>query len=166
MAPVAIGLGSNVGDSLLYLRRAMALLGSQISNLRVSSVYETAPMYVEDQPPFLNAAAIGTTELGPIALLSFLKGIEREIGREARIRNGPREIDLDLIAYGVLRYRFGDRLEIPHPRIPERRFVLAPLYEIAPDLILPNMGRVEYLLGQTEGQAQDVVLKQDAVLSI
>ena len=166
MVPVVIALGSNVGESLRFLQEAVDRLSVVLANVRVSGVYETAPMYVTDQPPFLNAAIAAETDKGPLELLALLKRIEREIGRQARDRFGPREIDLDLIAYGVLRYRYGDRLELPHPRIPERRFVLQPVYDVAPGLKLSTMGSVESLLAQTEDQASDVVLNRDAVLSV
>lgn len=166
MTPVVIALGSNVGESLSFLQQAVDCLSGHLTSLKASRVYETAPMYVTDQPPFLNAAVAGETELGPLGLLALLKGIEKEIGRQARNRFGPREIDLDLIAYGVLRYRYGDRLQLPHPRIPERRFVLQPVFDVAPGLRLSTMGTVESLLAQTEDQATDVVLKKDAVLSV
>jgi len=166
MVPVVVALGSNVGESLRFLQEAVDRLSQTLKGLKASPVYETIPMYVADQPAFLNAAVAGETELGPLALLAHLKQIEREIGRQAGARFGPREIDLDLIAYGVLAYRSGERLQLPHPRIPERRFVLQPVYDVAPALKLSTMGSVESLLAQTEGQASDVVLKKDAVLSV
>lgn len=159
MTPVVIALGSNVGDSLEHLRRATALLRVSLRQVVASSAYQTAPMYVEDQPPFLNAVVTATTDTGPRALLTYLKNVEQEIGREARERYGPREIDLDLIAYGSLGYKFlgGEKpLQVPHPRVAERRFVLAPLSEIAPELKLVGLGVVRDLLGQTNGQAADV----------
>ncbi|HVT10774.1 MAG TPA: 2-amino-4-hydroxy-6-hydroxymethyldihydropteridine diphosphokinase [Fimbriimonadaceae bacterium] len=158
-APVVIALGSNVGDSLRYLQDAVAALRRAIRVERVSSVYRTVPMYVEDQPPFLNAALTGSTELGPRSLLRCLKEIESEIGRRDRARYGPREIDLDLIAYGSLSYAFtgGDKpLVVPHPKTGERRFVLAPLYEIDPGYKLVGLGAVNELLAQTNDQANDV----------
>jgi 2-amino-4-hydroxy-6-hydroxymethyldihydropteridine diphosphokinase len=165
MVPVVVALGSNVGDSLRYLRLATESLSEILSNLRLSAVYKTAPMYVEDQPPFLNAAALGETNLGPLELLANLKRIEAEIGRNPRQRYGPREIDLDLVAYGSLAYR-GPRLQVPHPRTPERRFVLLPMFDIAPNLRLATMGTVESLLIQTQSQAEDVVPIEDALLPI
>ncbi|HWA82188.1 MAG TPA: 2-amino-4-hydroxy-6-hydroxymethyldihydropteridine diphosphokinase [Fimbriimonadaceae bacterium] len=157
--PIVIALGSNVGDSLRHLREATALLRQAVQVERVSSVYRTAPMYVEDQPPFLNAALTATTELGPRCLLRRLKEIEAEIGRQSRSRYGPREIDLDLIAYGSLSYTFGggDKpLVVPHPKTAERRFVLAPLFEIDPGYKLVGLGTVSELLAQTNDQAKDV----------
>jgi len=166
MTPVVVALGSNVGESLSFLQQAVDHLALHLKNLKASHVYQTAPMYVTDQPPFLNAAVSGETSLGPLGLLALLKGVEKEIGRQSRDRFGPREIDLDLVAYGVLKYRYGTRLEIPHPRTPERRFVLQPVFDVAPGLRLSTMGTVESLLAQTEDQASDVVLNKDAVLSV
>lgn len=167
MTPVAIGLGSNVGDSLGHLREAVLILRERIAVAAVSGVFRTAPMYVEDQPAFLNAALVGETQLGPRSLLQLLKSIECEIGRRARQRYGPREIDLDLIAYGSLAYAFegGEKpLVLPHPKTIERRFVLMPLSEIAPELKLVGLGTVAELLGQTKSQAGDVERLDDAQL--
>lgn len=167
MTPVVIALGSNVGDSLGHLREAMHRLRSAMRVDLVSRPYRTAPMYVEDQPPFLNAVSLGATELGPLSLLRLLKMLEREIGREAREHYGPREIDLDLIAYGslVLTSNAGSRpLCLPHPRVPERRFVLAPLAEIAPDLNLVGLGVVRELLARAPSSPEDVVPLEDAEL--
>jgi 2-amino-4-hydroxy-6-hydroxymethyldihydropteridine diphosphokinase len=166
-APVVIALGSNVGDSLALLREAVRALRRIITVDSVSGVYRTAPMYVEDQPDFLNAALTGVTELTPRCLLGALKDIELEIGRHKTVRYGPREIDLDLIAYGALSYRFegGDKpLVVPHPKTAERRFVLMPLFEIGAGLKLIGLGVVADLLEQTKGQADDVVRLTNAQL--
>ncbi len=149
------------------MRNAVAALRRATDVKRVSSVYRTTPMYVEDQPPFLNAALIAETELGPRALLAKLKEIESQVGRQPRERYGPREIDLDLIAYGVLSYTYagGERpLNVPHPKTVERRFVLMPLCEIAPDFKLVGLGIAKDLLLQTKEQVDDVVRLDDAQL--
>lgn len=146
MAQVAIGLGSNMGDRRAHIEAAIVRLRESITGLRVSKLIETAPMYVTDQPPYLNGAAIGFTDLGPLALLARLKAIEMEVGRTPSVRYGPREIDLDLLAYGHMAFRSAGRLEVPHPRTPERRFVLEPLAELDPELLLPGLGRVASLL--------------------
>ncbi len=170
MAQVVFSLGSNVGNGAEAIRAALLKLDEFVGNLQVSSLYRSAPMYVTDQPAFLNAAAIGQTELGPLTLLHRVKEIEQELGRVARYRWGPREIDIDIVAYGSLRYRFwneGDvQLEIPHARFHERRFVLLPLSEICPDCIIPGKGNVSELLTQTEGQSGDVVKDTHELLSI
>lgn len=167
MTEVAIGLGSNVGDSLNHLRLATRELAERVEIEAVSSVYRTAPMYVENQPPFLNAALVARTTLGPRSLLRVLKEIECEVGRQARQRYGPREIDLDLIGYGSLAYTFEGAekpLTVPHPKTIERRFVLMPLSEIAPHLKLVGLGCVSDLLQQTNSQADDVEKLDDALL--
>jgi len=165
MVPVVIALGSNLGDSMGHMRRALGELQATISDVKASRVYRTAPMYVTDQPAYLNAAVMGFTELGPLRLLNELKRIERAIGREVRSRYGPREIDLDLVSYGALAY-VGTTLQVPHPKSAERRFVLAPMADIAPDLKLATVGTVSELLAQTECQAEDVVPIKDALFPI
>jgi 2-amino-4-hydroxy-6-hydroxymethyldihydropteridine diphosphokinase len=166
---VLIALGSNLGDRLKLMQQALDRLGTSIHWEVVSGVYETEPMYVEDQPAYLNAAARGTTELGPLALLDLLKSVEREVGRHAGERYGPREIDLDLIAYGCLHLssrRPGRKLTVPHPKTVERRFVLAPLADVAPEWALAGLGRVDELLAATKAQAEDVIILSNAVLSV
>ncbi len=125
-------------------------------------------MYVADQPPFLNAALCGISHDGPLLLLRKLKDLEQELGRTPRERNGPREIDIDLLAYGSLKYRFagGLRLTVPHPRVVERRFVLQPLADLAFDFHLPGLGTVRELLIQTNDQAADVVRLDHALLPV
>lgn len=165
MVPVVVALGSNVGDSLDFLRQAVEALGKILCELQASPVYKTAPMYVQDQPPFLNAAVAGKFVGGPLQLLESLKLIEIQIGRKTRERNGPREIDLDLVAFGSLAYH-GPRLKVPHPRTPERRFVLLPMFDLDPELRLATMGTVAELLAQTQPQAEDVVPIEDALFPI
>lgn len=131
---VAVGLGSNLGDREAHLAFARHRLTALLSNLRVSSSHDTVPFHVPYlQPSFLNAAAVGETTLGAQALLAALLEIERDRGRERPFRGAARTLDLDLVLYGdeVLRE---PTLTIPHPRFRERRFVLEPLAEIAPDL--------------------------------
>lgn len=166
---ILVALGSNLGDRLDALNRALSALEGSIEWRTFSRVYETEPMYVEDQPPFLNAAARGQTELGPLGLLDRLKEAERRVGRAPAPRFGPREIDLDLIAYGRLRlvsHRNGRELVLPHPRAAERRFVLAPLADLGFDLRLAGIGAIDELLRATNGQSEDVRMVNDAVLSV
>jgi 2-amino-4-hydroxy-6-hydroxymethyldihydropteridine diphosphokinase len=140
MVKAVIGFGSNLGDRSENIRRAAERLGVS----RLSSLIETEPMYVEDQPPFINAVGFLETNLGPLALLRLLKALESEIGRLPRERYGPREIDLDLIAYGRLQLRSlvngSTKLQVPHPRLAERSFVLDPLAELDPFLQIPGLG--------------------------
>jgi 2-amino-4-hydroxy-6-hydroxymethyldihydropteridine diphosphokinase len=170
MVPAYIALGSNVGEKLLHLQQALDKLKRELRVEAASPVYETAPMYVTDQPPFFNAAIRVQTILPPLDLLNLLKRTEKEIGRQDRPRYGPREVDLDLIAYGALEYRYmvsGQTvLHLPHPKTGERRFVLQPLYDLDPTLDLPGIGQVEKLLRQTEDQAEGMHRRDDAVLSI
>lgn len=170
VVPIAIGLGTNVGDRLGHLQSAIDQLQDVLRLSAVSSIYETEPMYVEDQPLFWNAAVIGNAFHAPISLLRTLKAIESRIGRTAGDRYGPREIDLDLLAYGALSLASSAderlRLAVPHPRTPERRFVLQPLAEIAPDWELPGLGRVRMLVQGTDSQQGTVVKVTHAALSL
>jgi 2-amino-4-hydroxy-6-hydroxymethyldihydropteridine diphosphokinase len=158
MTRVAIGLGSNLGDRERNVREAVRLLERVVAVERFSSLYESAPMYVEDQPAFLNAAAVGVTDLGPRTLVAALKRIEAEVGRTPTVPNGPREIDLDLLLYGhlVLVSKGARPVQVPHPGLTERRFVLEPLAEIAPDFFVPFAGPVEAILEREVVQSQEV----------
>lgn len=168
MPEVFIALGSNLGDRLANMQRACIALRAQVSIAKCSPVYETEPMYLLDQPPFYNAIVCGNTEAGPLQLLRFLKATERKVGRTPSDRHGPREIDIDMISYGVLGYRFadfsGDRLLVPHPKTAERRFVLQPMADIAPEYNLPGLGTVSELLSRIEGGESGVRVVENAVL--
>ena len=132
-----IGLGSNLGDREGTIRRALEQIECRRTQVhRVSSLYETEPMYLEEQPPFLNAVAELRTSASPLSLLSHLRHIESSFGRVRTMRNGPRTLDLDLLLYERVVMR-SPRLQLPHPRISERRFVLEPLAELAPGLRHP-----------------------------
>ncbi|HKG17478.1 MAG TPA: 2-amino-4-hydroxy-6-hydroxymethyldihydropteridine diphosphokinase [Solirubrobacteraceae bacterium] len=135
-----LGLGSNLGDRRSHLERAVdALRRHEVTVEASSSVYETEPVgEVIDQPDFLNACLRVRTALGPEQLLDLCKQVEREVGRTpGGLRHGPRPIDVDLLLLGDRGHRSG-RLQLPHPDLAERRFVLVPLLELAPDLILPD----------------------------
>ena len=138
MPLVYIGFGSNIGDRLARIQNAIQVLSKTegITVKKISSIYKTAPVGYEAQAPFLNGVAAVQTDLPPLSLLSTLKDIETVVGRQHRIRWGPREIDLDILIYGDL-YLQSQKLVIPHPEMHLRRFVLAPLAEIAPDLVHP-----------------------------
>jgi 2-amino-4-hydroxy-6-hydroxymethyldihydropteridine diphosphokinase len=144
---VFVGLGSNLGDRELNLRRALERL-EELGSVRASSFRETDPVGVTDQPKFLNAAAELATELTPRELLERLLAIERDLGREraGEARWGPRVIDLDLLVYGNEAID-EPGLTVPHPRLADRRFVLEPLFELNEDLTLPDGSRVRDLLG-------------------
>ncbi|KAI0772767.1 Dihydropteroate synthase [Trametes elegans] len=161
----AIAIGANVGDRFSNIERGLRLLeapGAHIESwsgeprvvvVDTSFMYETAPMYVAEQPRFINCACMVETDLEPRALLSFLKQIEIAVGRVESFRNGPRAIDLDIVLYdslildtrpesarGTLDNLSGE-LVVPHPRVGEREFVLRPLADMIPEYILPTTGR-------------------------
>jgi 2-amino-4-hydroxy-6-hydroxymethyldihydropteridine diphosphokinase len=138
--PVAIALGSNLGDRERFLKQAIEALSTLLSHLRVSEFHDTAPVGVGDQPRFLNAAAVGWSSLEPRDLLSRLLAIEQSLGRERPYAGAPRTIDADLLLYGeaVIDER---GLIVPHPRFRERRFVLVPLAEIASEWVDPVTGK-------------------------
>ncbi|HTH15040.1 MAG TPA: 2-amino-4-hydroxy-6-hydroxymethyldihydropteridine diphosphokinase [Magnetospirillum sp.] len=140
MATVFLGLGTNLGDRAANLRAALDALSAFAEVEAVSAVYETAPLYVTDQPAFLNMAARVNTRLEPRELLKRLKTLESELGRVASVRYGPRLIDLDILMYeGVVME--ADELTLPHPRLHERRFALVPLADVAAGVIHPLLGR-------------------------
>jgi 2-amino-4-hydroxy-6-hydroxymethyldihydropteridine diphosphokinase len=139
--PVAIALGSNLGDRRRHLEYAINALARELTNLKESTFIETEPAGVRPgQPAYLNAAVVGTTNLSPRALLDRLLEIEKKRGRERPYTMAPRTLDLDLILYGA-RIVEEEGLSIPHPRFREREFVLRPLTEIAPELIDPVSGQ-------------------------
>ena len=148
-----IGLGSNLGEPEAKLRLAFAALADlpQTRLVAASSLYRSAPVGFADQPDFVNAVAQLATELAPQALLAALLGIEQHFGRERAFRNAPRTLDLDLLLYDT-RSIAEPGLTVPHPRMHERAFVLAPLAEIAPDCEIPGKGRVAALLAACAGQ--------------
>jgi 2-amino-4-hydroxy-6-hydroxymethyldihydropteridine diphosphokinase len=150
-----LGLGSNVGEPLANLRAAVdALPAHGVAVLAASSVYETEPQgEVLDQPDFLNAAIRIDTDLGPEELLDACKAVERDLGRDLAggVRHGPRPIDVDLLLLGDLTYS-SERLTLPHRDVLARRFVLAPLVELDPDLALPDGTRVADALAALQGQ--------------
>ena len=135
---VLLSLGSNLNDRKANILSAIELikLSGALTNVEVSSFYETAPVGVTDQPSFLNIAATGYTGLLPSELLPLLKRIEKQIGRIERERWHEREIDIDIILYGTHVFLSED-ICIPHTRAAERRFILAPSAEIAGDMLHP-----------------------------
>ncbi|MBI4825127.1 MAG: 2-amino-4-hydroxy-6-hydroxymethyldihydropteridine diphosphokinase [Nitrospirae bacterium] len=137
MPTAYIGIGSNLGDREENCMKAVSLLRDNgIKVTKPSSMIETEPWGLEGQPKFINMAVEAETALSPDALLKLLKNIESEIGREESVRWGPRVIDLDILLYGDLVLKTPE-LEIPHPHIAGREFVLKPLSEIAPEKIHP-----------------------------
>jgi 2-amino-4-hydroxy-6-hydroxymethyldihydropteridine diphosphokinase len=155
-----LGLGSNVGDSAGHLRAAIEMLaGRTVEVEAVSSAYVTEPVgEIFDQPDFLNAAIRIRTDLEPEQLLDACKAVEAERGRSFDApRHSPRPLDVDLLLLGDLELRT-DRLTLPHPEVRSRRFVLAPLLELDPELALPDGTRLaDSLAALPDGQRADRV---------
>jgi 2-amino-4-hydroxy-6-hydroxymethyldihydropteridine diphosphokinase len=149
-----LGLGANIGDPRASVEAALAWLAARHELEAVSPAYETAPREVAEQPAFLNAAARVRADLAPPALLDEVKRMERELGREpGGPRFGPRAIDCDLLLWEGGEWR-DDRLEIPHPRLHERRFALLPLLDLDPDLALPDGRRLADLAAAIDPSEQ------------
>jgi len=150
-----VGLGSNLGDRETTIRRALELLDARpgVGLAAVSTLRETEPWGLVDQPPFLNGAAAVDTELAPRELLHALLEIELALGRvRGGERYGPRTIDLDLLLYGDLELD-EPGLTVPHPRLHERAFALEPLQEVGPSLVVPGRGAVSALLAALHSDA-------------
>jgi 2-amino-4-hydroxy-6-hydroxymethyldihydropteridine diphosphokinase len=134
-----LGLGSNVGERLATLQRPVDLLAEEpsISIRRSSRVWETDPVGGPEQPDFLNAVVEVDTDLDPLDLLAAIDHVEARLGRFRNIHWGPRTIDIDILLIDGL-VLTGERLTVPHPRMHERAFVIAPLLELIPDPVLPT----------------------------
>ncbi len=141
-SPAYISLGTNLGDRLENLKQALELLqkDARARLIGVSAIYETAPVGGPEQGPFLNVCAALETALTPTKLLLEMLAIEDKLGRVRKERWGPRVIDLDLLIYDVVRMNT-PLLELPHPRLTERDFVLVPLTDIAPALMIPGKNK-------------------------
>ncbi len=140
IASVYLALGANLGDRAANLQAAIAALPTWMHLLACSPVYETEPWGYTDQPAFLNQAVAGQTALSPEDLLIGLKDLEAILGRKPTFHYGPRVIDIDILLYDDL-ILDTPTLILPHPRLHERAFVLAPLADIAPDLVHPRLGK-------------------------
>jgi 2-amino-4-hydroxy-6-hydroxymethyldihydropteridine diphosphokinase len=153
MKTAYLGLGSNLGDRQANLADAIRRLGNDRVNVqRASSIWETAPRDVLDQPWFLNQVVEVETDLFPRQLFQHIQRIEREMGRVKRTPKGPRLIDLDILLFGNAVVK-SPELEIPHPRMADRKFVLAPLAELSPDLRHPVLKQtIRELLADVAGQ--------------
>ncbi|MDI6893022.1 MAG: 2-amino-4-hydroxy-6-hydroxymethyldihydropteridine diphosphokinase [Bacillota bacterium] len=142
-----LGLGANQGERETMLARAVARLHAHpaVRIVRWSSLYETEPVGPEGQGWYLNAVLEVETSLCPVELLGACKQIERDLGRRPGVRWGPRLIDIDIELFGRLRTRTRE-LELPHPELPKRAFVLVPLAEVAPEAEIPGLGSVRSVL--------------------
>ena len=151
MTRAFVGLGANLGDRGHTIAEAVRLISERegVRLVAVSSLRDTDPVGVVDQPRFLNGAALIETELDPRELLDALLAVEQELGRVRDRRWGPRTIDLDLLVYGDVELD-EPGLAVPHPRLHERRFALEPLAELDPGLVVPGRGSVEGLLARLD----------------
>ena len=136
MEIIFLALGSNIENRKQHIETAIDLLREKVYDIIVAPLYETKARYFEDQQNFLNTVLRGFTDLEPRELLQFTQAVQQQVGRVERFRNGPREIDIDLLFYDSIVYK-DEALEIPHPRIQERDFVLQPLADISPDFPHP-----------------------------
>ena len=154
MKRIFLSLGSNLGDREANLREALRRLEAPRCHIaRLSSFYETAPIGLAGQPWFMNVVAEAETSLFPMMLLNHCQRVERAMGRKKTILNGPRKIDIDILLYGHLTIDSA-RLCVPHPRMHERRFVLEPMIELAPDLPHPVLRKTMLdLFTAVRGQA-------------
>jgi 2-amino-4-hydroxy-6-hydroxymethyldihydropteridine diphosphokinase len=156
-ARIVLALGGNVGDKVLSLRRALSAIAGEpgIELTAVSRLYRTAPWGKTDQDWFVNACALGLTRLAPEALLERMKTLETSLGRVSTERWGPRLIDIDVIAYDDVTLK-SEKLTLPHPELFNRAFVLVPLAEIAPDLVIGGV-RVGEAAARLKTEAADVI---------
>ena len=136
--PIYIALGTNLGDRTENVGKAIRLLAPQVDVIAESPIYQTSPWGYEDQPDFLNQVLSVQTHLNPVDLLEYLQGIEVRIGRQPTFRYGPRVIDLDILFFADIIVDMPG-LQIPHPRLHERAFVLVPLFDLNPDFRHPVM---------------------------
>ena len=157
-AEVYLGLGSNLGHRAANIARGLELLGHVSENRAVSSLYETTPSGFRSQPPFLNAACRIWTTLNPFQLMAKIRQVEVTAGRRRAFQNGPRTLDIDILAFGRAIFDTPG-LTIPHPRMAGRRFVLEPLAEIAPGLVHPILGETIRTLLRSLAPGHDAVLR-------
>lgn len=139
MQTIYLGLGTNLGDRTANLQAALDGLAEKLVITAVSPLYQTPPWGVTDQPDFLNLCLAAETDLPPTELLTFVKNLEVELGRQPAKRWGPRHIDIDILFYANQLVET-ENMTIPHPRLAERAFVLRPLADIAPDFVHPVLG--------------------------
>jgi len=152
---IYIGLGSNLGDRLANIRKAIKLMKEEgIEIIKESSLYETEPVGYKEQGWFLNSVVKARTQFSPVGLWKRLEKIEKAMGRQREIKWGPRIIDLDILFYGS-KVLDGKQLQIPHPELQKRRFVLLPLEEIAPELVHPVLNKtIREILGELKDNSE------------
>jgi 2-amino-4-hydroxy-6-hydroxymethyldihydropteridine diphosphokinase len=155
-----VGLGSNLGDKKVNLEQGLDLLGAVpgIRLLRVAPLYHTAPMELQDQDWFLNTVTELETTLSPMELLEMLLALEDQMGRVRWERWGPRVIDLDLLLHGS-KVLITEKLTLPHPRMHQRAFVMVPLADLSPELIVPGHGQASDLAVQLQKEQTLMVLE-------
>ena len=158
MAIFFLALVSNIENRKLHIETAITLLREKVSDIIVAPFYETKPRYFEEQPNFLNTVVRGLTDVELQELLHFTKTVQREVGRVERFRNGPREIDIDILLYDNIVYK-DEELEIPHPRLQERDFVLQPFAGIHPDFSHPVLKKTIRELLDTLPEEQRSVIR-------
>jgi 2-amino-4-hydroxy-6-hydroxymethyldihydropteridine diphosphokinase len=158
MGNIFLALGSNIENRKQHIETAIVLLREKVHDIIVAPLYETKPRYFEDQQNFLNTVLSGYTDLEPRELLQFTKAVQKEVGRVERFRNGPREIDIDILFYDNVVYK-DEELEIPHPRLQERDFVLQPFSDINPDFSHPVLKKTIRELLATLPEEQRSVIK-------
>ena len=156
---VYLGVGSNLGDRERNLLDGIGRLNEKVVVQQISSLYDTEPVGYIDQPRFLNAVVKGEANLSPDDLLEFIKKIEVDLGRIASFTNGPRSIDIDILLYDDV-VLDTPSFTIPHPRYAERAFELAPLVEIAPDVVCPLKQMTIKELADALGSTDEVTKKQ------
>jgi 2-amino-4-hydroxy-6-hydroxymethyldihydropteridine diphosphokinase len=158
MHPIFLALGSNIENRKQHVETAIVLLREKVHNITVAPLYETKPRYFEAQQNFFNTVLSGYTDLKPWELLQFTKTVQQEVGRVERFRNGPREIDIDILFYDNMVYK-DKELEIPHPRLQERDFVLQPFSVINPNFSHPVLKKTIRELLDTLPEEQRSVIK-------
>ncbi|MCE9674848.1 2-amino-4-hydroxy-6-hydroxymethyldihydropteridine diphosphokinase [Paraclostridium bifermentans] len=157
MSKSYLGLGTNIGDRIRYINEALKILNSNpnINITKKSKLYETKAWGYKDQADFLNMCIEIETSLNPYELLNVCQGVEKDLNRERKIRWGPRTIDVDILFFNDIILQ-EENLEIPHPRIKERAFVLIPLIDLNDKLKIDNISINEYLKSLTTEEREEV----------